>query len=85
MNRRKLLERVRNNPRDVRFSDLLVLTEAFGYRLRSVRGSHRNYRHPAVPERLNLQPDKHGKAKEYQVKQLLDVVAAHYLQLEDES
>ena len=31
VNKRKLLERVRNNPRDVRFSDLLVLVEAFGY------------------------------------------------------
>jgi len=79
------LERVRNNPRDVRVSDFRVLVEAFGYTLRSTRGSHRVYRHPTVAERLNLQPDKHGKAKEYQVVQLLDVVAIYDLRLEDGS
>lgn len=30
MNKRKLLERARNNPRDVRYSDFQVLVEAFG-------------------------------------------------------
>ena len=85
MNRRKLLERARNNPREVRFSDLVVLAEAFGYEPRGGRGSHRVYRHPTIPERLNLPPDKHGKAKEYQVKQLLEVVDTYDLRLEDES
>lgn len=84
MNKRRLLERVRNNPRDVRFSDLLVLVGTFGDGLRGTKGSHRVYVHPGVPERLNLQPDKHGKAREYQVKQCLDAVATHDLRLEDE-
>jgi len=43
------------------------------------------YRHPRIPERLNIQPDGNGKAKAYQVKQLLDLIDAYHLQLEDES
>ena len=85
MNKRKLLERVRNNPRDVRFSDLEVLVEAFGYRLQRIGGSHRVYIHPNVPLHLNLQPDRNGNAKEYQVRQFLRDTAAYGLQLEDES
>ena len=65
--------------------DQLVLAEAFAYEPRGGRGSHRVYEHSTVRERLNLQPDNHGKAKEYQGKQLLDVVDTYDLHLEDES
>jgi predicted RNA binding protein YcfA (HicA-like mRNA interferase family) len=71
----KLLLRTRNNQRDVRFSDLLMLVEAFGYvPIRQRPGSHRRYVHPATGEYLNLQPDVHGKAKPYQVAQFLEQV-----------
>lgn len=85
MNKRKLLERVRNNPQDVRFSDLEMLVEGFGYRLHRTDGSHRVYIHPKAPLHLNLQPDRHGKAKEYQVRQFLRDTAAYGLQMEDEA
>ena len=85
VNERTLLDRVRNNPRDVRFTDLLVLVEAFGYTWARTTGSHRIYEHPDAPLVLNLQPDKHGKAKEYQVRKFLRDVDVHGLRLEDES
>lgn len=84
MNKRKLLERTRNNSRDVRFADLLVLVEAFGFTLKGTKGSHRGYWKPGIPERLNVQPDKHGKAKEYQIRQFLDLIDISGLRLEDE-
>lgn len=69
--------------RNLRFADLLRLAEAFGFELRRQRGSHHILLHPAVPEALNLQPDKGGQAKPYQVRQLVDLVETHGLTLGD--
>ena len=66
--RQKLMLRIRNNPRNVRFSDLTPLVEAAGFVLIRQRGtSHRRYLHAATETYLNLQPGKHGMAKRYQV------------------
>jgi predicted RNA binding protein YcfA (HicA-like mRNA interferase family) len=82
MNRRRILERARNNPNDVRFSDLLTLVEAFGYTLARITGSHRIFEHPDAPTVLNLQPGKSGKAKPYQVRQFLKEIEQHGLLME---
>jgi predicted RNA binding protein YcfA (HicA-like mRNA interferase family) len=83
-NKRKLLERVRNNPRDVRFSDLVSLLEAHGFVLDRVEGSHRVYKHAKVREMLNIQPRKDGKAKPYQVREFLARVKEYGLEVENE-
>lgn len=85
MNPEKLLAKVRNNPRDVRFSDLNSLAQAFGYVPIRQRGSHRMLRHPDVPEALNIQPLGDGKAKPYQVRQFLGYVDDYGLRLREES
>jgi hypothetical protein len=79
-----LLARVRNNPRDVRFSDLLTLAEAFGFEFLRQEGSHRHSVHRATGIYLNLQPAGHGKAKPYQVRRFLAEVDAHGLRLMEE-
>lgn len=84
VNKRKLLERVRNNPRDVRFPDLVSLAEAHGFVLDRSEGSHRVYKHARVRELLNLQPRKDGKAKPYQVGEFLARVDEYGLKLERE-
>jgi hypothetical protein len=66
--------------RDVRFDDLLRVTEAFGFVLKRVSSSHHILLHPAVPDGLNLQPDGR-KAKPYQVRQLVALVEEHHLTL----
>jgi predicted RNA binding protein YcfA (HicA-like mRNA interferase family) len=73
--RAKLLDAVRNNPRDVRFEDLVRLVKALGFVADRQAGSHGIYVHPnpAVPF-VNLQEGKNGKAKPYQVEQVLDLV-----------
>ena len=82
----KLLARVRNNPRDVRFSDLVALVEAMGFVAIRQRGtSHRRYVHPPTETYLNLQPDAAGKAKPYQVRQFLQAVDTLLLRLEDDA
>ena len=78
--KQKLYQRLVNNPKNVRFSDLISVVEAFGFVLDRVRGSHRVYKHEAVASSfLVLQPDKNGQAKPYQVKQFLSLVETYNL------
>ncbi len=82
MNKRKLLEKVLAGPKNVHFSDMISLVEAFGFRLSRVRGSHFIFEHPQIPELVNLQ-EKNGKAKPYQVRQFLQLVEQYDLELGD--
>ena len=54
----------------------------FGFRLQRINGSHHIFAHPEVSELVNLQ-DVNGKAKPYQVKQLLQLVERYDLRMED--
>ena len=83
MNRRRLLLRILNGSKNVAFGDFQSLVEGYGFRLRRISGSHHIYRHPDIEEGLNLQPDR-GKAKPYQMRQLIDLVEEYNLQLEDD-
>jgi len=84
MKKRKLLLKLLSGSKNVRFSEAVAIAEAFGFRLDRVNGSHHIFIHPKIPELLNLQ-DLKGKAKPYQVKQLLQLAEIHNLELEDES
>jgi len=83
MNPRTTLAKARNNPADVRFSDLLGLVEALGRQPDRTTGSHPIFGHPLGAGRLNLQPRKDGKAKPYRVRQILDEIDWHGLTLGD--
>ncbi|MFN2427952.1 MAG: type II toxin-antitoxin system HicA family toxin [Candidatus Binatia bacterium] len=62
----------------VRFTELCAMLAWLGFR-ETVRGSHHVFRHPTLPEKVNLQRDG-GFAKVYQVRQvrgmLLRIAAA---------
>ena len=63
--------RVASAPRNARFEDVVRLAEAVGFVLVRRHGSHCAFYHPERPHlRLSLQP-KQGKAKDYQVRDLL--------------
>jgi hypothetical protein len=47
-----------------------------------ISGGHHIFLHPDIPELVNLQNVK-GKAKPYQIKQLLKIIEKHNLQMED--
>lgn len=73
--RDKLLKAIRNNPADVRFEDAVKAADWYGFTRRS--GS----KHSAVCTRvgfgqLNFQRRKDGKAKKYQVEQLIAAMDA---------
>ena len=83
MNKRKLLAKALAGSRNIRFREVVILAEAFGFRLSRVKGSHHIFVHPNVQELVNLQ-DVGGKAKPYQIHQLLEIVERYNLQLEGE-
>ena len=86
----ELLRRARDCPQDLRFGEACKLAEQLGFEEVRTRGSHNVFRHPmassiraAFPLPLNLQCGQDGKAKAYQVKQLLKLVEMHNLPIED--
>lgn len=79
---RKLLEKALRTPHGLRFEEAKRLAHGFGFRLDRVSGSHHIFKRPGIPQLVNLQ-DCGGKAKAYQVRQLLKLVEMHNLPLED--
>jgi hypothetical protein len=66
-----ILEAMENNPKGIRFNDLCKVCDHYFGEPRQGGSSHRIYKTPwAGDPRINIQNDK-GKAKHYQVKQVL--------------
>jgi len=55
MRKHKLLNKALNSPRNLRFSEMVTLIEAFGFHLSRVSGSHHIFVHPTVRELINVQ------------------------------
>lgn len=65
---------MRGNPRNVRYADLFKVCEHFYGPARNSGSSHAVFKTPwAGDPRVNIQND-HGKAKEYQVRQVLAAI-----------
>jgi hypothetical protein len=70
----RTLEAIRRNPKGVRFADLAAVCEHYFGKPRQEGTSHKIYRTPwAGDPRVNIQSDK-GKAKPYQVRQVLAAI-----------
>ena len=68
---RDMLSQMNRNPKDVRFSDLCKVCDHYFGEPRQISSSHRIYKTPWRGDpRINIQNYK-GKAKAYQVKQVL--------------
>jgi len=80
MNSRKLLRKALSSPANLRFEEVCLLARAFGFHQSRVSGSHHIFAHAGVRELLNIQ-EVRGKAKPYQVKQLLDLAERYNLSL----
>lgn len=81
--KRKILKKIIEGSKNIRFADMVNLVEGFGFRLSRVKGSHHIFIHPDIPELVNLQ-DVKGEAKPYQVKQFIKLVEKYNLHLEEE-
>ena len=70
----KLVEKIRERPQGVRFADLCQVCEHHFGKARQSGSSHRVYKTPGLGDpRVNIQNDK-GKAKAYQVRQVLKAI-----------
>jgi len=63
---------------------LVTLLTALGFERKRVSGSHQVFKHPDVNELVTLQPDQNGKAKAYQVRQVLKMIEEYNLRLESD-
>ncbi|HSU15635.1 type II toxin-antitoxin system HicA family toxin [Longimicrobium sp.] len=70
----KLLEAARANPAGLRIAEACTLAECFGWTFARQAGSHRLYKRQGNPNLMNFQEDRNGKAKAYQVRQLIAAI-----------
>ena len=71
----KTLEAMKKSPQNVRFSDLAKVCEHYFGEARNKGASHHVYKTPWHGDpRVNIQKSKNGKAKAYQVKQVLAAI-----------
>jgi len=80
---KKLSDKVRNNPKNVRFDEICKLAEAFGFKYKGGKGSHVVYSKKGIPDIVNFQ-NVNGMAKPYQVRQFLKIVEEFSLRLKEE-
>ena len=78
-----LVDSARTSSSNVRFRDLCGLLVRIGYALDRKRGSHLIYRHTWRRDLpiVNLQEGHAGKAKPYQVRQVLGLIDAYKLEV----
>ena len=70
----QIIMKMRANPNGVRFNDLMKICDSYFGKPRHSGSSHRVYKMPwSGDPRVNIQNDK-GKAKAYQVKQVLAAI-----------
>jgi len=70
----EIVKQMKNNPGNVRFADLCVVCDHYFGTARQKGSSHRIYRTPWQGDpRINIQ-NAGGKAKNYQVKQVLKAI-----------
>ena len=68
---------------NVAFDDARRLLEALGFDELRVRGSHHVYARSGIAEQLNIQ-DRGGRAKPYQLRQLVALVRRYDLRIEED-
>lgn len=81
--KQKILEKILAGSKNIRFDDLVALLEALGFQLSRISGSHHIFEKEGLPQPLSIQPDKHGQAKLYQLKQLLKLIEKYDLSLDE--
>jgi predicted RNA binding protein YcfA (HicA-like mRNA interferase family) len=69
----KLLQKAKESPDSLRFEEICQLAECYHFQFKRQTGSHRIYNRPGFKTVMNFQ-NVGGKAKRYQVDQLLDAI-----------
>ena len=82
MNKRKLLQLIINNQKNVSFNDFVIILESYGFIKSRADGSHNIFKNSSVNEIINIQNVK-GEAKPYQIKQFFSLVEKYNLKMEE--
>lgn len=72
--RDKLLAKICENPKDVRFDDACKAAEWLGFVGKGGKGSHHAFSKPGEPTGLNFQKRAGGKIAAYQARQLIAMI-----------
>jgi len=83
MKKKKLFQKILSGSKNIKFQEAVGCAEMFGFQLDRISGSHHIFVHPDIPELINLQNVK-GKAKPYQIKQLIQIIERFDLQMEED-
>ena len=81
MNKQRLLQRILNNQKNVKFNDFVTILEAFGFFRARTEGSHNIFKNNSVNEIINIQ-NVNGEAKPYQIKQFFSLVEKYNLKMD---
>lgn len=73
----KLFRKAKNSPNNISFDELCSLAKQVGFLYKNNNGDHEIYKHPNG-KMMNFQ-SVNGKAKPYQVRQLLDYIEENEL------
>lgn len=71
MQKRKLLERLKNNPKGATFDDIRTLLSQEGFQLDRVTGSHHIFKRPGITFVI---PVHHNRVKSVYVKRVIDLI-----------
>ena len=70
----KLNQKIRRNPKNIKFQDLVSWLEDNEFSLDRISGSHHIFVHPIIETPINIQKKKDDTAKTYQVKQAIKII-----------
>jgi hypothetical protein len=82
LNKKKLLQKIVNNPKNIKFNDFVAIVESFGFIKLRAKGSHIIFFNSLINEMINIQNFK-GQAKPYQIKQFLYLVEKYNLEMSE--
>ena len=71
MQKRKLLERLKNNPKGATFADIRTLLLQEGFHLDRVTGSHHIFKRPGITFPI---PVHHNRVKSVYVKRVIELI-----------
>ena len=84
LNKLKLLQKIFNSQKNVRFDDFVLILEMFDFECDRISGSHRIYKRSGIPELINIQ-NVNGTAKPYQIKQFFYLIEKYDLKTKEEA
>ncbi|MBP7231355.1 MAG: type II toxin-antitoxin system HicA family toxin [Syntrophaceae bacterium] len=75
----KIYRQAKSSPNNIRFNDLCLLAERAGFVFDHPNGSHKFFKHSIYKDVIMNFQNVKGKAKPYQVRQLIDFIDRHEL------